>query len=800
MHEIFSFAQRPRAAAAVRGRVTSLDPVFYEATAVLADGEAMRMTVDPRDCSDALRAVVELGGDAVCVECEIVQSQVVLFAVLVDPDVVDARLAAGDLPVEEHLVHLATSVWREARVPAPKAAWADAPVAYEPDASRLACWREDALPPHPHQRRTVGWMRAMEASFPRRVAYSGNLRITDRWYLDTENECFVDDPSPREAQLVGGLCTDGLGSGKTASVLRLVAGDHAARRTLRHAADPGAAPAASQGYASGATLVLLPLNLVSQWREEVAKFLVPDHGLRVVWLVQAKDMRHLTMADLCAADLVVTTLHFLRASRPYVELVETALEGRARERAVLSAWARRPGRVDPVLEAVTWRRIVVDEVHQVFERPRELRQLKLFRPQALWGLTATPVLDAEPAQHLYAFLQREKAHHPNLLAGLIDVAVRSHAEDDAPLHGARRDLEVVRLTAEERVLLRDVPDDCVEEMVRRCTFVDCAGSAACSPPGDAAAPADASIPTQFRQTRDRELLRLRAKAEGHERSVRILEKAGAELDLELQRLAERCAQGDETAEAQAEVARAACDTHERDLATARQLCRAQLAKVERHLRNERFVADHVARLHAHNETCCLCGERPLQAIAPGCSHLFCRRCVDLWLERGEPSCPKCRNDLVEMTPIAAVAGIGSKMGRIGEVLLSLDAHDPAVLFVQWRSMVRGTRAFLRSLGLQVFALDGNGAARAATLTALLSGGVLVLCLEECFAGLHLPHVGHIVFAHAIVGDRDRVRMLERQAVARCLRPGQTRAVRVYSFVVADSEEWDLWERTHDRVE
>ena len=75
--------------------------------------------------------------------------------------------------------------------------------------------------------------------------------------------------------------------------------------------------------------------------------------------------------------------------------------------------------------------------------------------------------------------------------------------------------------------------------------------------------------------------------------------------------------------------------------------------------------------------------------------------------------------------------------------------------------------------------------------------MLLLCLEDGFAGLHLPYIAHVIFVHAIVADRDTVDVLEKQAIARCQRFGQTRQVRTYSFVVQDTEEAALYYRTHD---
>jgi SNF2 family DNA or RNA helicase len=135
------------------------------------------------------------------------------------------------------------------------------------------------------------------------------------------------------------------------------------------------------------------------------------------------------------------------------------------------------------------------------------------------------------------------------------------------------------------------------------------------------------------------------------------------------------------------------------------------------------------------------------------------------------------------------------MRRIVDLVLSLS--EPVLMFVQWKSMLRQTKTFLTSAGIHVLLLDGNSSQRASMLEDFLSSGVLLLCLEDSFAGLHLPHVRNVIFAHAIVGDRAHVDRLEGQAIARCRRYGQTETVHIHSFVVTDSEEESLWKRTHD---
>ena len=146
--------------------------------------------------------------------------------------------------------------------------------------------------------------------------------------------------------------------------------------------------------------------------------------------------------------------------------------------------------------------------------------------------------------------------------------------------------------------------------------------------------------------------------------------------------------------------------------------------------------------------------------------------------------------VVEIT----LGGIGSKMMQIVHLIKCID--DPIILFVQWKSMVRGMKSFLKGMNISVLHLEGTVTQRATILEEFKSGGVLLLCLEDSFAGLHLPHAKVVIFSHAIIGDSASVQRMEDQAIARCVRQGQTQKVRIFSFVVSDCYEEDIWRQTH----
>lgn len=742
MQTVFSFAHRRTAPKTARGRVVAVDRSINE-IGVEENGEVVSVAIDARDAHESLHDIVAHGGCEVALECAHCNGVACALFLMVERAKFDAAVELGALHCEEELITLATNVWRDARL------------AEDACASTPTSVGECVVPPswteqHPvyeNQAQSVSWMLGFEADAPKQLVYDGNLKITDTWYVDTEGQCLTTEASPREAALTGGICADGLGCGKTATALLL------AQQETK------AAPPAGVQHASVGTLFLLPINLLAQWRREVAKFLP---GAPALWIAEARDLKRLTLQDLREARMTFTTFEMLRSNQAYQTMIDDALQGRPREKAALGAWARRPGQTAPVLEAVHWHRVVVDEMHQVLDSARDLKVLRLFRYTHLWGLTGTPNLTGDGAQSLYVLLQRDKGHHPSLLARLIQTAVRSGAV--APL-GVEADhsVELVKISAEERIAERDANLLPLAEQVRRLT----SGS----------------------ETEDAARLRLKAlrvQEGAAERNLKILERASQDLQVEL----ERCAVALPDSTDVASATREACESQARDVMKARDVYARLKRKREAWEARTTHAASRVAELQT-SRACAACG-CAATLIGPSCLHLSCSSCAAV----RHGACPLCEGTLVALGEESGRHPGGSKLKHVGCYLSSLPAGEGALLFVQFRTLLRQTRTFLRSIGLTVHTLDGNTRARAAALASLADGGVMLLCLEDGFAGLHLPEVRHVVFAHAIVGSVDRVRALEQQAVARCLRPGQTNRVIVRSYVCAETEEFELYDTTH----
>jgi hypothetical protein len=698
-------------------------------------------------------------GESFRIECNTCEREVICLFLCVDEHKLEYEMnSTCCLKGEIHLVGLLMDIWREVRIPfelnndKTYSTYLD---------NEVTLWNKD-YPLLEHQKVSVGWMKFMERHNSK-FTYAGNINLGKKWYVDTENECLSQDPSWREATSTSGILADGTGSGKTASMLYHI---------LNSLTDK-----------NGSTLIIVPLNLVSQWRNEIEKFC---KDISLVVLVQAKDLKGMTRQILKSAHIVLTTFHFLRSCKPYSDMVETALEtsglGRVKTKAAFTAWERMPNNTEPIIEAIQWRRLVVDEIHNVFESQRELRQLKQLRAHFSWGMTATPDVNTEQAQNFYWMLQREKAHHPNMLMCLLKRSI--HCSKTNPCRPVP-DLKLVQLTAEERLHLQSQEAGLSPaEIVQLCSFVNVS---------DNVQSCDANVLAQeFYEERNKQVFLLKAELDEHDRSIEILEKAAADLEAKLNLLNE--SEGtDVRHHIQMEVAQNASEQHMRDLARFRESRLVTFSKLQRSEKAIEFVQERLNLLKERDQLCSICMVEHCSSILP-CGHFFCSSCIRRHLKTHH-TCPECRvvvsdNDVRGVT----IGGMGSKLMQIATLVKNI--VDPIILFVQWKSMMRGMKSFLKGMHVDVLYLEGTISQRSNILDRFKTGGVLLLCLEDSFAGLHLPHAKVVIFSHAIVGDAQSVARLEDQAIARCVRHGQTEDVKIYSFVVSECCEEEIWKKTH----
>lgn len=319
-------------------------------------------------------------------------------------------------------------------------------------------------PAYDWQLDTVRWLQGVEASArDEEVAYDACIPLgSSGWAYRVSQDQLRPSRhgAPASVRVRGAVCCDSVGAGKTVAALALIVASEPSPRSEKDGIRPR----------TDATLVIVTTNVAQQWLDEIARF---AGRTKAIALLGARDVKAYTMHDLVEADVVVTTLSALRG-KPYTDTLEeyTRLAtdraqpggGRARDAATLCITARvasAGGRdlhdVPPLVECVRWRRVVVDEVHEVVVSARDRRLVSAIAADSVVGLTGTPDTSSSDAlANFYPLLLRpartdEEVHpHPCLSAAIEYGLLRRHAGlPETPQH------RVVHapLSATERLVL-----------------------------------------------------------------------------------------------------------------------------------------------------------------------------------------------------------------------------------------------------------------------------------------------------------------------------------------------------------
>lgn len=621
-----------------------------------------------------------------------------------------------------------------------------------------------ALPLFAHQCKSCTRMAELENlidSRKNKIAFNTLCEIgSTGWSLDTVGHAFHDAPRNDFVAFSGGILADAPGSGKTATVLYHIAS------TMGHVA-PSTEVCGHCAYSALATLIIVPINLPAQWLAEARRFCP---SVRIVLLTHWTQLRHLSMASLLSADIVLTTLSFLMSSTKYADLLlHTAIKHNAidaqfdaslshiRTPAVFNALARRPGIIAPVVELVHWKRIVVDEVHELLQHPKHLAYVGNLSSRVLWGVSATPFVDATTQSMALQLLLGNRIYgharaaarspvHPNLVQRAVRRLVVNALPRNLQYPAVRHQTRMICLTPTEQSMLQGVTNttDCIQSLLL-----------------EGVPPRDRAHPPDFVRT--------------------VLHASRGDLESTLLRTMTPALVCETTVSSMC----AALLPRRAPLA-----CTADRAHLRREvLRNITFVHQSMHQLNA-GSTCSICCEMDCDSMLP-CGHTYCARCISQHL-RVSRHCPHCRATTCIQRAHTVVKSPNSKVCALQD-FVRMTEHRPIVVFAQWASV---TYALFRRMShiAPTYLLRGNTLQRQATLFQFQqTAGVLILNIENSFAGIHLPRVRSVVFAHALVGGRQETDALQKQAIARAVRVGNvSECVQVLFFVAKGCAEENAW--------
>tara|TARA_B110000046_G_scaffold98833_1_gene106407 strand:- start:956 stop:3907 length:2952 start_codon:yes stop_codon:yes gene_type:complete len=891
------------------GTVVSLIDAYHTRVVVDMDGEdggrSCEAHVPAHDRFPGMLDVVTQCQDTCRVRVTTCGVHVLLYEFSVNSAKLRVALESGDMVLYEILLRVCRNMPPNARVVHLSTAQH---VEDSAATTHLNTWRDIKL--LASQEESLKWMQSVEE----RVINDGCLicdgEATARfpgteWYYDfTRLELHRDVVPPRNTmRFTGAILGNDMGTGKTATVLRLICED----QTLQHRdkgpasgqrtqptgaeaegepvcqvgrgsdppqADPrppvaalGVPPRCESETIAGSprqtlpaelpprpiatdgvggrtglpvakgTLVILPPNLQFQWAAEIAKFTQNLHVLSM------SERANHTMQDLLGADIVLCTWQHLRApayassvldlfQRLSIRLTNARealrdaglTSGIARAVETRSKWSHAPA----IVELASWRRIVLDEVHEYFidgGAARERRRtVECLRGRLWWGVSGTPVGDAEQMRRMIAFfavgaVSLDPHAHPMPTIRLFEEhALRRHAFDWT---GVRHVVHDVHLTAHERIMLQCNAEAAFEERI-------CISSGAIQADNVDALSVEAQcaaflsdMQKRVHQMQERVYYIEGAREKGT-RAIAIDENRLAMVDEGVRSVHHADAAPDSV---RGDAIRGSIRQHKKNVAACVRSSRVLVGQLASLQARHEYLRSRVELIAKHDQRCAKCLTVYASSMTP-CGHAFCIECLtasqlptDANARRGdwqpEQACPACQAHF----SVPAQLSLTERGGRVPPAkwscllnllnkLVSL-AHERVVVFVPWRKTHRALRRTLESCTeddgghvraqLSVRVLEGSSCRRSAELQRFnesVDGAVLLLCFEDSIAGLNLTCSRHVVLFAPLCCDTQAAQNIESQAIARVARMGQTREVTVHHLITVASCEEDLWRSQH----
>jgi SWI/SNF-related matrix-associated actin-dependent regulator of chromatin subfamily A3 len=530
----------------------------------------------------------------------------------------------------------------------------------------------------------------------------------------------------------GGILADDMGLGKTMQTISLIVAD----RERNGINDP----------ASGATLILAPLSVMSNWTGQIEYHLKPAHALRVTTYHGAKRIK-LNASTVGDYDVCVTT---------YDTMISEYWDDRTKPTVV----PRRNG-----LFSVHWRRIILDEGH-IIRNPstKKAAAACALLSQSHWVLTGTPIINS--LKDLYSIVKFLR------LSGGLDRYDLFHSALIRPV--AAGSSSGSRLL---RVLMQDISLRRKKDM----KFVDL------------------RLPELTEYIHKIDFL-------PHEmEKYEALEKE-AKGSLDTYRARQNMSDPDavEAYRFLLEILlrlRQACN-HWKMCGEGRfEYLLQEGAVPDLTIENSKALQQMLQIAVDNQEDCPICMDMLTDPVITVCTHIFCFQCIEktIGVQR---KCPRCSVELDSIDRLIRPAMESNDDTRLHqnessskiEALLNIlqasakKEHTKTVIFSQWTSFLDILQVQLRKHGFRYTRIDGSMSplARDNAMESLSSDPECTLMLASlavCSVGLNLVAANQVILA-----DSWWAPAIEDQAVDRVHRLGQRKPTTVFRLVMKSSIE------------
>ena len=661
----------------------------------------------------------------------------------------------------------------------------------------------------PYQYNTVMWMLDLEKnSNIKKIDYTLSLNINDtiiKW--DCINNDIVDKSSNLKLITNGGILADEMGLGKTITAIALT--------TLNPLPNNQIKILKNNLIQTGATLIFVPSHLAKQWKDEIKKVLPFANVISILTKPQHQKINY---NDILNADFVILSHQFLLNFKYYPRYqyrycTPSSINNNDRFKKLrIKLENYQNFKFDdsgPILELFYWNRIMIDEGHEILGNILKnnaggicdyLREwLNNMETNYRWFISGTPYINYNGFINLLKFLKVKitipMRKIPNLTSKnnnklIINYSYNEKSYNNDNFFKSEFIIDILK----KHLMVRHKKEDISNQLI---------------------------IPKFYEKIFTIELTQMERQLYNSNLSksrdyliqlcchplVALNNNSIAGIEIEL-------------ASVQAKLISYHSDritnykTKIKNLDSNNQSYSMQLAKYNSILSSSTYLLNLLEKIDKKEKDkkeykCAICLGIIDSISITECGHIFCRDCL-LMAMNYKKQCPMCKhkitsniysigNKIKENIKNPLCEKYGAKMGFLISLCRKLitNSKNRIIIFSQYDRMLQLIGKTLKTNGVSNSFVKGNVWQRNKAINSFKKGNnlqVIMLSLKSTASGTNLTEATHIIFTDVIDAEKEKVKTLENQAIARACRLGQKNQVGIFRLITKDTIEEKLWNK------